>query len=130
MGILRKTPFLNVLLKEFENNLNAISAVELIRRLNNKMNKTTIYRILDKLEDDGILHCFYGNKGLRWYVKCDGCCQNDPESDEVNLRPHFQCLKCGKINRLVMDIKIPGIDKKRIKASHLMIQGKCELCYG
>ena len=42
-------------LNEFQDTETALSTVELITRLGKFMNKTTIYRILEKLEDDGTL---------------------------------------------------------------------------
>lgn len=71
MGVIRNTKSVKILLDEF-NNDDAISVIELIRRLNTELNKTTIYRVLDKLEDDGILHSFLGKKGIKWYAKCNG----------------------------------------------------------
>ncbi len=69
MGILRKTKSVKILLNEFEKQSTAISAIALIERLNSKMNKTTIYRVLEKLEDDGFLHSFLGKNGY----KCKRC---------------------------------------------------------
>ena len=68
MGIHRKTSSLNTLLKEFNNDISAITVVDLVSRLGDKMNKTTIYRILNKLEEDSILHSFFGKNGLKWYA--------------------------------------------------------------
>ena len=73
MGIIRKTKSVKTLLNEFNKNSSAISVTELITRLNSKFNKTTIYRVLDRLEDDGVLHSFLGKNGLKWYAKCNGC---------------------------------------------------------
>ena len=72
MGIIRKTKSVELLLDEFKNNPKAICAIDLIDSLNSKLNKTTIYRVLDKLEDDGVLHSFLGKNGIKWYAKCDG----------------------------------------------------------
>ena len=58
MGIIRKTKSVEVLLNEFNNNSSAISVTKLVTKLNSRFNKTTIYRVLDKLEDDGVLHSF------------------------------------------------------------------------
>ena len=58
MGVIRKTQSVSLLLNEFEKNSKAISAIELVKRLADKINKTTVYRLLDKLEDDGLLHYF------------------------------------------------------------------------
>ena len=102
----------------------AISVIELIRRLKTKLNKTTIYRVLDKLEDDGILHSFLGNKGIKWFAKCK-CCTS---SAHVDVHPHFQCLNCGRMDCLPESIVMPKISNREIMRSHVLIQGTCELC--
>lgn len=56
MGIIRKTKSLESILNEFSKTAGALSAKKLIEQLGHKFNKTTIYRILDKLEED---KCFY-----------------------------------------------------------------------
>lgn len=123
MGIIRNTKSVKILLDEF-NDHDAISVIELIRRLNSKLNKTTIYRVLDKLEDDGILHSFLGNKGIKWYAKCNGC----SVSAHTDVHPHFQCLNCGRMDCLPESIVMPKISNREIIHSHVLIQGTCELC--
>ena len=59
MGIVRKTKSIELLLHEFKTQTTAISTVELIKRLNSKLNKTTIYRVLENLVDDGVLRLMY-----------------------------------------------------------------------
>lgn len=121
MGIIRNTKSIKILLNEF-NNGDAISVIELIKRLKTKLNKTTIYRVLNKLEDDGILHSFLGNKGMKWYAK-SRCCNSS-----VDVHPHFQCLNCGKMDCLTESIVMPKISNREIMRSHVLIQGTCELC--
>ena len=70
MGITRRTKSVDLILNEFEKQTNAISTLTLIDRLSTKINKSTIYRVLDKLEDDAVLHSFMGRKGIKWYAKC------------------------------------------------------------
>lgn len=124
MGIIRKTKSVDVLLNEFKNDSGAISVIELIKRLNSKLNKTTVYRVLDKLEDDGVLHSFLGNTGLKWYAKCHGC----SKSKHTDVHPHFQCLDCGKVDCLDVIVTIPELLKREVVASQVLIQGKCEVC--
>ena len=124
MGIIRKTKSVEILLNEFNKNSSAISVTELITRLNSKFNKTTIYRVLDRLEDDGVLHSFLGKNGLKWYAKCNGC-SADKHKD---LHPHFQCLDCGKVDCLSFNIEIPKISNRKIEFSQFLIQGQCEEC--
>jgi Fur family ferric uptake transcriptional regulator len=124
MGIIRKTKSVEVLLNEFNNNSSAISVTKLVTKLNSRFNKTTIYRVLDKLEDDGVLHSFLGKNGLKWYAKCNGC-SADKHKD---LHPHFQCLDCGKVDCLSFNIEIPKISNRKIEFSQFLIQGQCEEC--
>ena len=125
MGVIRKTKSVEALLSEFNTSSTAISAKKLIDRLGNTFNKTTIYRVLDKLEDDGILHSFLGKNGLKWYAKCNGC-SSEKHSD---VHPHFQCLDCGKVDCLVsIRINLPAIPNRKVALSQLLIQGKCEAC--
>jgi len=126
MGIIRKTKSLEAILNEFDRNdsLGAISVISLIERLDSKFNKTTIYRVLDKLEEDGVLHSFLGKNGLKWYAKCNDC--SDKEHNDVH--PHFQCLYCGKVDCLDVSFTLPKIPNRKIEVTQLLIQGKCEEC--
>ena len=124
MGIIRKTKAVEVLLNEFTMNSVAISAKLLIDKLGGTFNKTTIYRVLDKLEDDGVLHSFLGKDGLKWYAKCHNC----SAAKHKDLHPHFQCLSCGKVDCLTVSVNLPKLPNRKIEYSQLLIQGKCEAC--
>lgn len=125
MGIIRKTQSLEVLLNEFNNTKGAISTVELISKLSSKMNKTTIYRVLTKLEDDGVVHSFLGANGIKWYAKCSDCSAHK----HSDTHPHFQCIDCGKVDCLTLEMPIPNIPNRKVTVSQILLQGKCETCY-
>ena len=124
MGILRKTKSVKSLLNEFEKDSSAISVTALIEHLDSEMNKTTIYRILERLEDDGILHSFLGKNGHKWYAKCTGC----SSSHHHDVHPHFECTECGKVDCLTINITIPAIPNRTLETSQVLLQGKCETC--
>ena len=126
MGVIRKTQSVSLVLNEFEKNSKAISAIELVKRLDDKINKTTVYRLLDKLEDDGLLHYFLDSNGVKWFAKCKIC----SKSKHHDVHPHFQCLDCGKVDCLAVSFSIPKIPNRKIEVSQLLIQGKCEACFG
>ena len=124
MGIKRKTQSVKVLLSEFERNSFAIPVTELIKRFYLQINKTTIYRVLDKLEDDRVLHSFLDKNGIKCYAKSNYCtCDN-----HLDDHPHFQCMKCGRVDCLLIDLPIPKIKNREITISQTLIQGKCDLC--
>ncbi|WP_420574348.1 Fur family transcriptional regulator [Kordia sp.] len=124
MGVIRKTKSVQTLLAIFEKNKNAISAVQLVDSLKNEMNKTTIYRILERLENDGIVHSFMDKDGRTWYATCHGC----SASQHQDIHPHFQCQDCGNIDCLTVEMKIPAIPNRKISFSHVLLIGKCENC--
>ena len=125
MGIVRKTKSLELVLNEFQSLTTAISVIDLIKKLNSKLNKTTIYRILEKLEDDGVVHSFLGKNGIKWYAKCRNC----SKSNHSDVHPHFECIDCGKIDCLTEEIKIPSIPNREVRSSQILFQGICESCF-
>lgn len=125
MGIIRKTKSIEMVLEEFEKSSEAISTVALIKRLEIRLNKTTIYRVLERLEDDGVLHSFLGADGVKWYAKCENC----TKTVHIDTHPHFQCVDCGKVDCITVDIAIPKIPNRKVISSQVLIQGKCEMCF-
>ena len=124
MGTTRKTKSVKTLLKVFEQTNNAISIVELVKRLQREMNKTTVYRILSRLEYEGTLHFFVGKDGLKWYAKN----QEPSSSCHLNSHPHFQCRNCGKTECLFIDVTIPPISNYKIDSAEVLFTGLCEDC--
>ena len=124
MGVIRKTKSVQTLLKAFEQTDNAISATELVEQLSHEMNKTTVYRILDRLESDGTLHSFIGKNGSKWYAKC----LPKSSSNQVDTHPHFQCRDCGKTFCLPIDIAIPPVPNCKIDSAEILLIGQCNDC--
>ncbi|WP_159020331.1 Fur family transcriptional regulator [Algibacter sp. L3A6] len=124
MGVLRKTKSVEIVLKEFDEDSSAISVITLVERLRSQMNKTTVYRILDKLEDDGIVHLFLGKNGHKWYAKCHNC----SSAVHKDIHPHFQCVSCGKVDCINVNVVIPEIANRKVEISQILLQGKCESC--
>ncbi len=124
MGIIRETKPVRTLLRIFERADSAISVVELIERLQDEMHKTTVYRILDRMEDGGMLHSFMGKDGLKWYASCKGC----SSARHLDAHPHFQCRKCGKTECLSFDITIPSLPDHQVDSAEFLLFGQCEDC--
>ena len=125
MSIVRKTKTVELLLKEFNKNSDAISVVELVSKFNGKMNKTTVYRILDRLEESGVLHSFTDQDGLKRYAKGE---QDNKDSNSLNMHPHFLCQDCGVSSCLPINISIPPIPNYKIQSSEHLLIGQCKDC--
>ena len=126
MSISRKTKTVKLILEVFNKTNNAISVVDLVSIFREKMNKTTVYRILNRLEESGILHSFTDRDGLKRYAKGN---QKTGSIKESNLHSHFLCNDCGISSCLPLEIPIPTLPNTRIDSSDHLLTGQCENCH-
>lgn len=124
MAIHRQTSSVKLLWKQFEESKDALSVVDLVKQLKEEMNKTTVYRILDRMEGEGKLHSFTGKDGLKWYAKCQEC----SAENHIDVHPHFQCNECGRVECLPIDMKIPKVTKHNVQHAQILLLGQCESC--
>jgi Fur family ferric uptake transcriptional regulator len=123
--MVRKTKSVELVLKEFNQTKGAISIVELVDKFNKKMNKTTVYRILDRLEKSAVLHSFIDKDGLKRYAKGQ---RNSKSSNAFSTHPHFLCEDCGISSCISIDITIPSIPEYTIKSAEHLLIGQCKDC--
>ena len=124
MKVKRRTKSVNIILSIFDQSNEALSVVDLVNRLKDDMNKTTVYRVLERLEADGVLHSFSGSNNLTWYAKCNSC----SSEHHHDIHPHFECKQCGKVECLDLDIPIPVIKNRTVSETSIIISGQCEDC--
>ena len=125
MGIVKRTKSVVTLLDIFEHTNEALSAIVLVERLKAEMNKTTVYRILDRLEEEGVIHAFKGQEGLLWYAKCKRC----GPSDHSDVHHHFQCRDCGKTECLNFNLPLPSFPSHKVEKAELLLIGLCQNCF-
>ena len=124
MGVLRKTKHLEQVLQAFRQSSNALSAGMLLDALANEINKSTVYRMLQKLEDDGVIHSFQTMDQIRFYALCKGC-----SSDRhVDRHAHFQCTSCKRVSCVSEEIVLPTPGRARITSAQVLLTGQCESC--
>ena len=126
MGISRKTKTVKLLLNLFDQENKALSVVDLVSIFNEEMNKTTVYRILNRLEESGILHSFTDRNGLKRYAKGN---QKPGSVKDSNIHSHFLCNDCGISSCLPLEIPIPSLPNTRIDSSDHLLTGQCENCH-
>ena len=121
MDIIKKTKSVKKILNTF-NKTDAISIIELVDKFKKEMNKTTVYRVLERLEKSNILHSFIDQKGLKRYAK------NNKNTSSTKSHPHFMCEDCGESSCVDIDIKIPSTPQYIIKNSEYLLTGQCKKC--
>ena len=124
MGVVRKTKHLEKVLHVFRQSSDALSAGMVLDVLDNEINKSTVYRMLQKLEDDGVLHSFLTIDQIRFYALCTGC-----SSDRhVDSHAHFQCTSCKRVSCVSEEIVLPTPGRSRITSAQVLLTGQCESC--
>lgn len=124
MSIKRKTKSVNTILSIFESGEEALSVVDLVDQLKEQMNKTTVYRVLERLENEGTIHSFSGTNGLKCYAKCHECTSHHHN----DIHPHFECKDCGKVECLEVNISIPKLNDRTIQSANVLLTGQCTDC--
>ena len=124
MGVLRKTKYLEQVLQAFRQSSDALSAGMLLDALANEINKSTVYRMLQKLEDDGVIHSFQTMDQIRFYALCKGC----SSGRHVDTHAHFQCTSCKRVSCVSEEIVLPTPGRARITSAQVLLTGQCESC--
>ena len=124
MGVQRKTKTGEQILAAFGNSKEALSAKMLLSRIEDGVNKTTVCRMLDKLEDDGVVHSFSADGNIKYYARCHSC------SDSLHLHshPHFQCVSCEKVRCLDFEVNLAAPQNMKVTDSQILLKGHCDLC--
>lgn len=99
---------------------------DIYSKLNNKVGLTTIYRLIQKLVDEGLLSKNISNDNNTYYQYLDVC-------NKVN---HFylKCNVCGKLEHVdcdcINDLSNHILREHDFKASkeHIIINGICKDC--
>ncbi|UZT99195.1 transcriptional repressor [Chryseobacterium fluminis] len=88
-------------------------------------NRVTIYRVLERLEEEGLVHKFVNVDGVVNYAKCHGC----KEGGHLHNHVHFNCRKCHQVTCIensVPQIKMPP--QFIIEDYNFVISGICPNC--
>ena len=101
----------------FANRGDALSAGMLLDVLDNEINKSTVYRMLDKLEDDGVIHSFLTMDQIRFYALCKGC----SSGRHVDSHAHFQCTSCKRVSCFSEEIVLPILERARITSAQVLL---------
>lgn len=102
-----------------------LSQDQIARRLGkNRLNKVTVYRILESFCQAGLVHRAFIQKRAVHFELANRC-------SEIRCHPHFICKSCGVTNCLV-DLSVPivkGLQKGFvIHRQQVRLEGLCPAC--
>jgi Fur family ferric uptake transcriptional regulator len=117
---------INSAIKAFSNGFTIKELKDYLDNKNDKVGLTTVYRIIDKLENDGTLKKYYDENNIAHYKYVDDC----------NSENHFylKCIKCNKIVHVDCDcinefqVHIRKKHKFLLDAKNIILEGLCNNC--
>lgn len=98
---------------------------EMIQAEIKNIDRATIYRVLNRFCEDGLVHRVIGDDGKQYFALCTNC---DTKNHNHN-HFHFRCLNCGKVECLDTEINIllpVGYQPERVNG---FISGHCNKCH-
>lgn len=92
--------------------------------LNTTIDRATIYRVLNRFCDDGLVHRIIGDDGKQYFALCVNC----EEKKHQHNHFHFRCLNCGMVECLKNEIEVTlplGYVSENFNG---LISGHCSRC--
>ena len=112
-------------IKEFIfNSSTAVSHLDIQEELDGSRNRVTIYRVLDKLVADGVIHKIIDVDGVSKYAACKSCTEHH-QHDHI----HFSCQKCKSLTCLEetnLSYNLPG--GYNVSEANFTLSGLCPAC--
>lgn len=96
MKIARNTTARNEIQKLIENSDVALSQAEIQSETKGLCDRVTIYRVLDRLTEEGLIHKVLNVDGVMKYAGCAHTCAAEHKHNHV----HFSCQKCKSVTCL------------------------------
>ncbi|MFN4233197.1 MAG: Fur family transcriptional regulator [Bacteroidia bacterium] len=126
MKVTRKTVAKTKILEYVQNSSSAVAHSDIQQSLKGICDRVTIYRVLDRLLSEGLVHKIVDVDGVVKYAACHTC---EDEHHHRHDHVHFSCEKCKKVTCL--DAVIPQLNmpkEYKINSVNFMVSGYCPNC--
>lgn len=120
----RKTSTQEAVLRSLREANAALSHEMIQDKLEESPNRATIYRILNRFCDDGIVHRIVADDGKQYFALCNECEHDDHHHDHF----HFRCLACEKVECLDHEMTVNLPDGYKPTNFNGVISGYCADC--
>jgi Fur family transcriptional regulator, ferric uptake regulator len=120
----RNTPSKQAILELLNASGKAMSPDAIEKRLNIGMDRATIYRVLNRFCDDGILHRVVAEDGKQYFAVCIR--REEKKTEEHHF--HFRCTCCQTIECLPVPVawSVPG--GYSVESVNCVLTGVCKDC--
>ena len=120
----RNTPTKRAVLTLLTKTGKAMSEEAIEQQIEIKINRATIYRILNQFCEDDIVHRIVAEDGKQYFAKRDrpdGTTDNSPHY-------HFRCLECKTIECMPVAVDFQVPQGYQFKHANCIVSGICRDC--
>lgn len=122
----RKTQARTEIVQILRESKEALTHLDIQERLNGLCDRVTIYRVLDRLLEEGLIHKIVGMNNVTSYAHCHQC---ETEHEHSHDHIHFSCEKCHTttcLDQVKPQFDLP--EAYQVSQVNFSISGLCPQC--
>lgn len=120
----RNTPAKQMIRELLEASPNALSQDMLEAQLEGRVDRVTIYRVLNSFSEDGVAHRVVSDEGKTYFAWCRKCTKEKHRHDHA----HFRCLRCLKVECLPAVVRVNLPEGYCVQDTNYWLSGLCADC--
>ena len=120
----RNTPAKEAVLSLLTNAGKAMSQDAIEGKICIDMDRATIYRVLNRFCEDGILHRIVAEDGKQYFAVCMRC----DEKKTADHHFHFRCITCQTIECLPVPVQFSLPANYKVESVNCVLTGVCKDC--
>lgn len=120
----RNTPSKEAVLNLLINTKKALSHDVIVEKLKITIDRATIYRVLNRFCEDGLVHKIIAEDGKLYFAVCIAC---DKEKHSDN-HLHFRCSKCQMMECLHEPVQFTLPSGFHVNSINCVLTGTCSDC--
>ncbi|WP_298790118.1 transcriptional repressor [uncultured Allomuricauda sp.] len=102
----------------------AMSQGAIEKKIGVDINRATIYRVLNRYCEDGVLHRIVADNGKQYFALCVRCDENDKPQNHF----HFRCSTCETIECLPIPVNFSLPQNYKLETVNCVLTGTCKDC--
>ncbi|MGF1925800.1 MAG: Fur family transcriptional regulator [Bacteroidia bacterium] len=120
----RNTPSKDAVLDLLVNAGKAMSRDAIEKKIDVEMDRATIYRVLNRFCEDGLIHRIVAEDGKQYFAVCVKC--DDKVFTDNHF--HFRCTKCETIECLPIPVHFSLSAGYKVESVNCVLTGICKDC--
>ncbi|WP_299780634.1 transcriptional repressor [uncultured Formosa sp.] len=121
----RNTPTKDAVLNLLSNSKKALSQDAIEKQLDIKINRATIYRVLNRFCKDDLVHRIVAEDGKQYFAICKKC---ENQVAVMQHHFHFRCLSCDSIECLQVPVAYSVPNGYEVQNVNCVLTGICKDC--